>query len=82
LRLGFPSGAGDAEATTLQKNNFSHFFCPPMAIYSDVNGESGETCPGVEAGASSSSSGDDVADPVNLKEDVLWRKSGHCSGCW
>jgi hypothetical protein len=48
LRLGFPSGAGDAEATTLQKNNFSHFFCPPMAIYSDVNGESGETCPRVE----------------------------------
>jgi hypothetical protein len=24
------------------------------------------------AGASSSSSGDDVVDPVNLEEDVLW----------
>jgi hypothetical protein len=24
------------------------FFCSPMAIYSDVNGEAGETCPGVE----------------------------------
>jgi hypothetical protein len=24
------------------------FFRSPMAIYSDVNGEAGETCPGVE----------------------------------
>jgi hypothetical protein len=24
------------------------FFSSPMAIYSDVNGEAGETCPGVE----------------------------------
>jgi hypothetical protein len=24
------------------------FFCSPMAIYSDVNGEAGETCLGVE----------------------------------
>jgi hypothetical protein len=31
------------------------------------------------AGASSSSSGDDVVDPVNLKEDDLWKKSEHCS---
>jgi hypothetical protein len=44
LRLGFPGGVGDAEAKALQRNNFSH----PMAIYSDVNGEAGETCPGVE----------------------------------
>jgi hypothetical protein len=25
-----------------------NFFCSPMAIYSDVNGEAGETYPGVE----------------------------------
>ena len=43
-----------------------------MAIYSDVNGEVGETCPGVEGGTSLSSSGDDVVDPVNLEEDDLW----------
>jgi hypothetical protein len=46
LRLGFPSGVGDAEATSLQRNNFS--FRSLMAIYSDINGEAGETCPGVE----------------------------------
>jgi hypothetical protein len=33
------------------------------------------------ADASSSSSGDDVVDLVNLKEDDLWKKSKHCSGC-
>jgi hypothetical protein len=37
LRLGFPGGADDAEATMLQKNNSPSFFCSPMAIYSDVN---------------------------------------------
>ena len=25
-----------------------NLFCSPMAIYSDVNGKAGETCPGVE----------------------------------
>jgi hypothetical protein len=48
LRLGFPGGAGDAEATVLQRNNFSSFFRSPMTIYSDINEEAGETCPGVE----------------------------------
>jgi hypothetical protein len=32
-----------------------------MAIYFDVNGEVGETCPG-----------DDIVNPVNLEEDDLW----------
>jgi hypothetical protein len=44
-----------------------------MTIYSDVSGEAGETCPGVGARSSSSSSGDDVVDPDNLKEDDLGR---------
>jgi hypothetical protein len=57
------------------------FFRSPMAIYSDINGEAGETCPGARVGASSSSSGDDVVDPVNLKQDDFWKKSEHCSGC-
>jgi hypothetical protein len=48
LRLGFLGGVGDAEAMTLRRNNFSQFFRSPMAIYSDVNGEAEETCPGVE----------------------------------
>jgi hypothetical protein len=43
-----------------------------MAIYSDINREAGESCPGVRVGASSSSSGDDVVGPVNLEEDDLW----------
>jgi hypothetical protein len=43
LRLGFPGGASDAEATALQRNNFSQLL--PMTIYFDVNGETGETCP-------------------------------------
>jgi hypothetical protein len=70
LWLGF---LGDAEATVLQRNKISpNFFRSPMAIYSDVNGEARETCPGVEADASSPSSSDDVVDPVNLEEDDLW----------
>jgi hypothetical protein len=46
------------------------FYLSPMEIYSDVNGEAGETCPGVDD-ASSSFPGDDVVDPVNHKEDAL-----------
>jgi hypothetical protein len=48
------------------------FFHSLMAIYSDVNREAGKTCPGSRAGASSSSSGDDVVGPVNLEKGVLW----------
>jgi hypothetical protein len=48
LRLGFPDGVGGAEATTLQRNNFSQLLPFPMVIYSDVNREAEETCPGVE----------------------------------
>jgi hypothetical protein len=58
------------------------FFCSPMAIYSDVNREVGETCPESRVGASSSSSGDDVVDPVSLEEDGPWWKCELCSGCW
>jgi hypothetical protein len=47
-----------------------------MAIYSDVNREVGE-----RAGALSSFSGVDIVEPVNLKEDDLWKKYEHCSGC-
>jgi hypothetical protein len=84
LRLGFSGGAGDAEATVLRRNNFSQPLRSPMSIYSDVNGEAGETCPGVEGRRvvdSSSSSGDDVVDHVNIKKDDLWKKFEHCSGC-
>jgi hypothetical protein len=42
-----------------------------MAIYSDVNGEAGRHVQESRANASSSSSGDDVVDHVNLKEDDL-----------
>jgi hypothetical protein len=60
-----------------------NFFRSLMAIYSNVIREAVETCTGVKGrrGASSSSSVDDVVDPVNLKEDDFWRKSEHCSGC-
>jgi hypothetical protein len=48
LRLGFPGGVGDAEATALQRNNF-----PQLLPFSDgdllrFNGEVEETCPGVK----------------------------------
>jgi hypothetical protein len=42
-----------------------------MAIYFDINGEAGETCPGVEGRRIVVSSGDDVVDPINLEEDNL-----------
>jgi hypothetical protein len=42
-----------------------------MAIYSNVNGNVGETQE-LRAGASLSSSRDDVVDPVSLEEDDLW----------
>jgi hypothetical protein len=44
-----------------------------MTIYSDVNREAGRHVHESRVGASSSSSVDDVVDPVNLKEDNLWR---------
>jgi hypothetical protein len=49
LRSGFPSGVGDAEATRCKGIISPNFFRSPMAIYSDVNGEVGETCPRVES---------------------------------
>jgi hypothetical protein len=49
LRLGFPGGAGDAKATALLRNNFSQLLpFSDGAVYSDINGEAGETFPGVE----------------------------------
>jgi hypothetical protein len=48
LRFGFPSGAGDAERRRHSGKNSPSFFRSSMAIFSDVNGEAGETCPGVE----------------------------------
>jgi hypothetical protein len=72
LRLGFPGGVGDAEAATLQRNNFSQllpFFDGDLLRrqqrgWGDLSRSRGS--------ASSSSSGDDVVDPVNLEEDDLW----------
>jgi hypothetical protein len=51
---------------------FSSFFRSLMAIYSDVIGEAGRPLLELRAGASLSSSDDDVVDPVNLKKDVCW----------
>jgi hypothetical protein len=39
---------------------------------SDVNGEAGRPVKESRADTSSSSSGDDVVDPVNFEGDVLW----------
>jgi hypothetical protein len=44
----FPGSDGDAEATALQENNFSQLLPFSSGIFSDSNGEAGETCPGVE----------------------------------
>jgi hypothetical protein len=52
-----------------------------MAIFSDANGEAAGAVQETGASAPSSSSGDDVLDPVNLEEDDLWWKSELCSGC-
>jgi len=54
-RLAFLGDAGNAEATLAMRKRRRRsgiispsLFRSPMAIYSDVNGEAGETCPGVE----------------------------------
>jgi hypothetical protein len=51
-----------------------------MAIFSDANEKAGRPVQECEVDASSSSSGDDVVDRVNLEEDDFW-KSELCSGC-
>jgi hypothetical protein len=47
LQLGFPGGFSDTEVTC-RGIMFPSIFHSPMAIYSDVNGEARETCPGVK----------------------------------
>jgi hypothetical protein len=49
LWLGFPGGDGTMRKRRRCREITSpSFFRSPMVIYSDVNGEAGETCPGVE----------------------------------
>jgi hypothetical protein len=48
LRLGFPGGASNAEATMLQRNNFSELLPFSDGDLLDDNREAGETCLGVE----------------------------------
>jgi hypothetical protein len=80
----FPGDAGDAEATTLQRNNFSQLlpFSNGDLLRRQRRGWVRSTPTSTErlgrpvresrADASSSSSGDDVVDPVNLEKGVLW----------
>jgi hypothetical protein len=48
LRLGFPGGPAMRKRRCCIGIISPSFFRSPIAIYSDVNGEAGETCPGVE----------------------------------
>jgi hypothetical protein len=79
----FPGGAGDAETTAWQRNNFSQFL--PFSdsdIYTPMSTERlGRSVEESRADTSSSLSGDDVVLPVNLDEDDPWWKFELCSGC-
>jgi hypothetical protein len=81
LRLGFPGSVGDVEATVLQRNNFSQLLPFSNGDLLRCQRRGWGDLSRSRVGASLSSSRDDVVDPVNLKEDDLWKKSEHCSGC-
>jgi hypothetical protein len=72
LWLAFPGGAVDAEATGLQGNNFSYILPFSDGDLLRRQQRLGRPVQESRASASSSSSGDDVVDPVNLKEDDVW----------